>query len=59
MTITDAAVLVKKIRELGEYVDGTYIYGNKYFSIKFDNLDFVEPYGLKYSFYLEDSVGSK
>jgi hypothetical protein len=61
MTITDSNVLVRKIREEGVlHEDGKYYYSNKYFSICFDSLEFKNsPYGMKYYFYLEDSVGEK
>lgn len=61
LTITDANVLVKKIREFGKKnIDGGWTYENEHFSIVFDSLEFTgSPYGKKYNFYLEDSVGEK
>lgn len=63
MTITDASVLVKKMRELGTRESkNQYVYQkNEYFSLKFDSLSFPKdkPWGLKYLFYLEDAVGFK
>lgn len=55
-TITDANVLVKKLRVLAK----NYTFGNEYYSVKFDREEFPrsqEPFGFKYGFYLEDSVG--
>lgn len=49
MTITDANVLVKKMREFtSKDLDGTYVYSkNQYFSLKFDSLQFPKnkPFG--------------
>jgi len=61
MTITDANVLVHRVRELGKRTsDGKWIYGNEHYSIMFDSLEFKgSPYGLKYNFFLEDSVGER
>lgn len=63
MTITDANVLVKKMRQYAEKDEkGKYIYNkNQYFSLKFDKLNFDKkhPWGLQYLFYLEDAVGMK
>jgi hypothetical protein len=39
--------------------DGSRVYGNKYFSIKFDKTNFTSPYGNVYGFYLEEAVGKK
>lgn len=55
-TIPDANVIVKKLRTLGR--NG--IFGNQYYSIKCDTDKFPKSqgeFGLKYGFYLEDSVG--
>lgn len=63
MTITDASVLIKKMRTMGHVnKEGEHIYDrNQYFSLKFDTLEFPkgEPWGQKYYFYLEDAVGKK
>jgi mRNA (guanine-N7-)-methyltransferase len=61
LTITDANVLVRKMREKAVLTpDNTYKYENEHVSIMFDSLEFKGcPYGLKYSFYLEDSVGER
>ncbi|CAD8119387.1 unnamed protein product [Paramecium primaurelia] len=63
MTITDANVLVKKMREFTvKDNEGNYVYSkNQYFSLKFKNLQFPKnkPFGQQYYFYLEDSVGIK
>lgn len=39
--------------------DGSKVYGNKYFSIRFENTNFTNPYGCVYGFYLEEAVGNK
>ena len=39
--------------------DGSVVYGNKYFSVKFKDRKFTKPFGNVYGFYLEDAVGSK
>lgn len=52
-TIPDSYTILKKIEEKGKrQEDGSKVYGNKYFSIKFDNTNFPTPYGNKYGFYL-------
>jgi mRNA (guanine-N7-)-methyltransferase len=59
-TIPDSYVIVKKINEQGEsQSDGSRVIGNKYFSIRFEQTSFAQPYNNKYGFYLEESVGSK
>jgi len=59
-TIPDSYTILKKIEEKGKkQEDGSKVYGNKYFSIKFDNTNFTSPYGNKYGFYLEEAIGSK
>jgi len=40
LTIPDACVIVKKLREKGEKKNGSTVYENEYFSIKADNLSF-------------------
>ncbi|CAG9323784.1 unnamed protein product [Blepharisma stoltei] len=55
-TIPDANVVVKKLKTQSE----NFIFGNQYYSIKFDTDQFPKSkgeFGLKYGFYLEDSVG--
>ena len=61
-TIPDSNVIVKRFRKHGKKImDGDYIVGNKYYSMKMAELTFPPNkfYGLKYLFYLEDAVGSK
>lgn len=61
LTITDANVLVKRIRSKNtEGSDGNFYFNSNYYSFYFDRLKFLDsPYGIKYGFYLEDSVGEK
>lgn len=59
-TIPDSYTIIKKIEEKGVMQpNGSKVYGNKYFSIKFDKTDFTSPYGNVYGFYLEEAVGNK
>lgn len=59
-TIPDSYTIMKKIEEKGVYQkDGSRVYGNKYFSIRFANSSFASPYGNIYGFYLENAVGKK
>ncbi|EAR91105.3 mRNA capping enzyme, large subunit family protein (macronuclear) [Tetrahymena thermophila SB210] len=63
VTCSDSNAIVKKMRSRGK-LDSTnnkYTFGNKYFSMAFENLNFPvgKPYGLKYEFYLQDAVGEK
>ena len=39
--------------------DGSTVYGNQYFSIRFKNTKFTQPFGNIYEFYLEEAVGKK
>ena len=60
VTIPDSYVIVKKMNEQGvDQADGSRVIGNKYFSIRFEQTSFSQPYNNKYGFYLEESVGSK
>ncbi|EGR31065.1 mRNA capping large subunit family protein, putative [Ichthyophthirius multifiliis] len=63
LTFSDSNSIVKKMRNRSFKNDeGEYIFQNKYFSMKFKNLDFPDKnglYGLKYDFYLQDAVGEK
>lgn len=53
-TIPDSYTIMKKIEEKGiTQSDGSRVYGNKYFSIRFNRTDFSSPYGNVYGFYLE------
>jgi hypothetical protein len=59
-TIPDSYTILKKINEKGvKQQDGSTIYGNKYFSIRFKNTQFTKPFGNVYEFYLEEAVGKK
>ena len=45
-TIPDSYSILRKIKERGiRQSDGSTVYGNKYFSLKFDKTNFTEPYG--------------
>ncbi len=59
MTIPDAAVIIKKLREKGKKEsDNYYHYGNEFFDIRTDTLDFPKGnyYGLSYDFFLSDGA---
>ena len=59
-TIPDSYTIMKKVEEKGKVQqDGSKVYSNKYFSIKFDTTNFSSPYGNVYGFYLEGAVGNK
>lgn len=59
-TVPDSYTIIKKIENKGVLQEnGSKVYGNKYFSMKFDKTDFFSPYGNKYGFYLEKAVGKK
>ncbi len=65
-TIPDANVLVKKVRATKEKVDAegkkrVFSFGNGFYSAAFSQKSFPKdkPFGIKYYFYLEDSVGRK
>lgn len=59
-TIPDSYTILKKINEKGKVQsDGSKVYGNKYFSIKFETTEFNQPINNIYGFYLEDAVGKK
>ncbi|KAL4462063.1 hypothetical protein ABPG74_000908 [Tetrahymena malaccensis] len=63
VTCSDSNAIVKKMRSRGQLDSNNnkYVFGNKYFSMAFENLNFPvgKPYGLKYEFYLQDAVGEK
>ncbi|KAL4483649.1 hypothetical protein ABPG72_006715 [Tetrahymena utriculariae] len=63
VTCSDSNAIVKKMRSRGQFDSNNnkYVFGNKYFSMAFENLNFPvgKPYGLKYEFYLQDAVGEK
>ena len=57
-TIPDSKVLVTKLRKIASNC----VFGNEYYSVKFDRAQFPRSegeFGLEYGFYLEDSVGGK
>lgn len=59
-TIPDGYTILKKIHEKGiRQKDGSTVYGNQYFSIRFKNTKFTQPFGNVYEFYLEEAVGKK
>jgi hypothetical protein len=59
-TIPDSYTILKKINEKGiKKSDGSVVYGNKYFSIRFKNTKFTKPFGNAYEFYLEEAIGNK
>jgi mRNA (guanine-N7-)-methyltransferase len=59
-TIPDSYTILRKIKEKGvAEADGSRVYGNKYFSIKFKDTKFVSPYGNMYGFYLDQAIGKK
>ena len=59
-TIPDSYTIIKKITEKGVLQeDGSRVYGNKHFSLKFTQTTFTQPYGNEYGFYLENAVGKK
>ena len=44
-TIPDSYTIIKKIEEKGEKVNGYLTYTNSYFSIRFKETGFKDPYG--------------
>ena len=59
-TIPDSYTILKKLDKKGvTQSDGSKVFGNQYFSIKFDKTEFDSPFNNIYGFYLEDAVGSK
>ena len=44
-TIPDSYSILRKIKEKGRKIGDNYIYGNKYFSMKFKKINFTEPFG--------------
>lgn len=61
MCIPDDNVIVKRMREKAKKTEDGYVMGNKYYSIRFDSLEFPDDklYGIKYDFFLEDAVGER
>jgi len=68
-TIIDADVLVKRLRSIknkenfdkNPYNDKKFTFGNEYYSVQFAQKRFPinKPYGIRYGFYLEDSIDKK
>ena len=66
-TIVEDNVIVKRLRNRKNISDNKYInekftFGNEYYSVKFSQKHFNEkdgPYGIKYGFYLEDSIDNR
>jgi mRNA (guanine-N7-)-methyltransferase len=60
-TTLDATTLVTKLRQEGvTNSDHPYRFGNQFYSVQFLQSEFrkdMSPYGIKYMFYLEESVG--
>ena len=66
-TIVEDNVIVKRLRNRKNIPDNKYInekltFGNEYYSVKFSQKHFdksLGPYGIKYGFYLEDSIDNR
>jgi mRNA (guanine-N7-)-methyltransferase len=64
-TIIDSNVLVKRLRERktseNKYMDEKLTFGNEFYSVKFSQKRFPKDqvFGIKYGFYLEDSLDKK
>ena len=66
-TIIEDNVLVKRLRNRKNIPDNKYInekltFGNEFYSVKFSQKNFSKkngPYGIKYGFYLEDSIDNR
>lgn len=64
-TIIDDNTLIKRLRsprkETSLYKDDPLVFGNEFYSVKFEknNFKISEPYGIKYGFYLEDSIDKR
>ncbi len=64
-TIIDSNVLVKRLRNRktseNKYIDEKFTFGNDFYSVKFYQKRFSKdkPFGIKYGFYLEDSLDKK
>jgi mRNA (guanine-N7-)-methyltransferase len=65
-TIIDSNVLVKRLRNRKNsenyYLKDKLTIGNEFYSVKFDQKRFSKekgPYGIKYGFYLEDSIDKR
>ena len=66
-TIIEDNVIIKRLRNRKNILDNKYInekltFGNEYYSVKFFQKHFNKsngPYGIKYGFYLEDSIDNR
>lgn len=65
-TIIDSNVLVKKLRESKNdkrniYKNEKFTFGNQFYAVKFSQKRFPinHPFGIKYGFYLEDSIDKR
>jgi mRNA (guanine-N7-)-methyltransferase len=65
-TIIDSNVLVKRLRNRkysgNKYINEKFTFGNEFYSVKFYQKRFPKengPYGIKYGFYLEDSIDKR
>jgi mRNA (guanine-N7-)-methyltransferase len=65
-TIIDSNVMVKRLRESKNdfkniYKNDKFTFGNEYYAVKFSQKRFPKdkPFGIKYGFYLEDSIDKR
>ena len=66
-TIVEDNVIVKRLRNRKNIADNKYInekltFGNEFYSVKFSQKNFNKnngPFGIKYGFYLEDSIDNR
>jgi len=66
-TVVDDNVIVKRLRNRknipeNKYIKEKFTFGNEYYSVKFSQKHFNKsdgPYGIKYGFYLEDSIDNR
>jgi mRNA (guanine-N7-)-methyltransferase len=65
-TIIDSNVMVKRLRESKSdnkniYRNDKFTFGNEYYAVKFSQKRFPKdkPFGIKYGFYLEDSIDKR
>jgi len=65
-TIIDSNVLIKRLRNRkypgNKYINEKYTFGNDFYSVKLYQKRFPKengPYGIKYGFYLEDSIDKR
>ena len=60
-TIIDDNTLIKRLRNSREGNQNPLTFGNEFYSVKFEtnNFPISKPYGIKYGFYLEDSIDKR